>query len=67
MPEVLNLPETRLILMVGLPAAGKTTRAEELAASLKALRLTPDHWMNPLSATRWPTAGAGRSKAASSR
>jgi predicted kinase len=34
--------------MVGLPAAGKTTRAEELAAAHKALRLTPDHWMIPL-------------------
>jgi len=34
-----------LILMVGLPAAGKTTRARELAAEHQALRLTPDHWM----------------------
>ncbi len=34
--------------MVGLPAAGKTTRAAELAAARKALRLTPDHWMVPL-------------------
>ena len=34
--------------MVGLPAAGKTTRAEDLAAAHKALRLTPDHWMIPL-------------------
>ncbi len=37
-----------LILMVGLPAAGKTTRARELAAEHGALRLTPDHWMIPL-------------------
>lgn len=37
-----------LVLMVGLPAAGKTTRAEELAATHRALRLTPDHWMIPL-------------------
>jgi predicted kinase len=37
-----------LILMVGLPAAGKTTRAAELAATHQALRLTPDHWMVPL-------------------
>ena len=37
-----------LILMVGLPAAGKTTRAKELAATHQALRLTPDHWMIPL-------------------
>jgi predicted kinase len=34
--------------MVGLPAAGKTTRAKELAATHQALRLTPDHWMIPL-------------------
>ena len=37
-----------LVLMVGLPAAGKTTRAKELAATHRALRLTPDHWMIPL-------------------
>jgi predicted kinase len=41
-------PAATLILMVGLPAAGKTTRARELAASYRALRLTPDHWMIPL-------------------
>ncbi|WPB88082.1 ATP-binding protein [Streptomyces malaysiensis] len=34
--------------MVGLPGAGKTTRAKELAATHRALRLTPDHWMIPL-------------------
>ena len=37
-----------LILMAGLPGAGKTTRARELAATHHALRLTPDHWMIPL-------------------
>jgi predicted kinase len=37
-----------LILMVGLPGAGKTTRAKELATTHHALRLTPDHWMIPL-------------------
>jgi predicted kinase len=34
-----------LLLMVGLPGAGKTTRAKELAAAYRALRLTPDEWM----------------------
>jgi predicted kinase len=38
-------PPTILILMVGLPGAGKTSRAKELAATHKAIRLTPDHWM----------------------
>jgi predicted kinase len=37
-----------LLLMVGLPAAGKTTLAKELAAAHRALRLTPDEWMIPL-------------------
>lgn len=39
---------TSLILTVGLPGAGKTTRARQLAADLNALRLTPDEWMIPL-------------------
>ena len=37
-----------MLLMVGLPGAGKTTRAKELAVANRALRLTPDHWMIPL-------------------
>ena len=34
--------------MVGLPAAGKTKRARELASAWSAVRLTPDEWMIPL-------------------
>jgi predicted kinase len=37
-----------MFVMVGLPAAGKTSRARELAAAWGALRLTPDEWMIPL-------------------
>jgi predicted kinase len=37
-----------LLLMVGLPGAGKTIRAKELAVAHRALRLTPDEWMIPL-------------------
>jgi predicted kinase len=37
-----------MLLMAGLPGAGKTTRARQLAAVHRALRLTPDHWMIPL-------------------
>ncbi len=37
-----------LLLMVGLPGSGKTTRAKHLAVTHQALRLTPDHWMIPL-------------------
>ncbi|GIF42542.1 hypothetical protein Axi01nite_68530 [Actinoplanes xinjiangensis] len=35
----------RLFLMVGLPGAGKTTRARQLAVAHRALRFTPDEWM----------------------
>jgi predicted kinase len=31
-------------LIVGLPGAGKTTRAKELEISASSLRLTPDEW-----------------------
>jgi predicted kinase len=37
-----------MFVMVGLPAAGKTRRAHELASACSALRLTPDEWMIPL-------------------
>jgi predicted kinase len=37
--------DPELLLMVGLPGAGKTTRAAELAVVHRALRLTPDEWM----------------------
>jgi predicted kinase len=33
-----------VFLIVGLPGAGKTTRAKELEVSESALRLTPDEW-----------------------
>ena len=39
---------TTLLLMVGLPGAGKTTRAKEIEAAHWGLRLTPDEWMIPL-------------------
>ena len=42
------LLQPTLFLTVGLPGAGKTTRARELAAEHSILRLTPDEWMAPL-------------------
>jgi predicted kinase len=38
----------KMFVMVGLPAAGKTSRARELSSAWSALRLTPDEWMIPL-------------------
>jgi len=41
-----ELTDSRAVvyLIVGLPGAGKTTRAKELETSESALRLTPDEW-----------------------
>jgi predicted kinase len=40
--------EARLILMCGLPGAGKTTLARRLAHHLPAMRLCPDEWLTSL-------------------
>lgn len=37
-----------LYLLVGLPGAGKTTKARQLEVEASALRLTTDEWMIPL-------------------
>lgn len=37
-----------MFLTVGLPGAGKTTSARQLAKEHSALRLTPEDWMIPL-------------------
>ena len=37
--------QTTLFLIVGLPGAGKTTRAREPEKVHRALRFTPDEWM----------------------
>ena len=37
-----------IYVMVGLPGAGKTTRARQIEAERPALRLTLDEWMVPL-------------------
>ncbi len=37
-----------LILMCGLPGSGKTTHARQIAAQRRALRLTPDEWVESL-------------------
>jgi predicted kinase len=38
----------KLFVLVGLPAAGKTTLAKELETTEQAIRLSPDEWMIPL-------------------
>jgi predicted kinase len=39
----------RLIIVCGLPGSGKTTRAKELEGRLRAIRFSPDEWMDALS------------------
>jgi len=41
-------PQATLFLIVGLPGAGKTTRARELEKAHRALRFSPGEWMIPL-------------------
>jgi predicted kinase len=38
----------RLVIICGLPASGKTTRAKLLETQLAAVRLSPDEWMAAL-------------------
>jgi predicted kinase len=43
----------RLIIVCGLPGSGKTTHARQLQAGLRAIRLSPDEWMDALSLDTW--------------
>jgi predicted kinase len=45
--------EVRLILTCGLPGAGKTRLATQLAADRGAVRLTKDEWLWALGSTPW--------------
>jgi predicted kinase len=44
---------TRLVLICGLPAAGKSTLARELALQIPAVRLDKDAWTTELGADVW--------------
>jgi predicted kinase len=50
------MSEARLLLTCGLPAAGKTTLARQLAADRSALRLTQDEWLIALGSSPWDAA-----------
>ena len=46
-------PSTRLVLICGLPASGKSTLARQLAAEIPAIRLDKDEWVTQLGADLW--------------
>ena len=50
-----TVSEVRLILTCGLPGAGKTTLASQLAESRGAVRLTKDEWLAAVGSTPWDT------------
>ncbi len=52
-----------IYLIVGLPGAGKTTRAKELEMSESALRLTPDDWQMALFDDDGPTQWRSKERA----
>ncbi len=49
-------PAGRLIIVCGLPGAGKTTVATELATVYRGTRFSPDDWLEALSLTLWDSA-----------
>jgi predicted kinase len=52
----LAVPQTRLVLICGLPASGKSTLARRLAPTLPAIRLDKDEWTTQLGADLWDEA-----------
>jgi predicted kinase len=46
----------RLIIVCGLPGAGKTTHAKQLERALHAVRFCPDDWMEQLAIDLWDEA-----------
>ena len=56
--------QTRLVLLCGLPASGKTTLARELADAYDAVRLNPDEWEVALGVDPFDEGFQGRLEAA---
>ena len=46
----------RLIIVCGLPGSGKTTHAKQVEQKLRAIRFSPDEWMQALEINLWESA-----------
>src|SRR5271165_204363 len=53
----------RLIIVCGLPGAGKTTLAKALDSRLRAVRFSPDEWMDALALDLWDEEKRGKIEA----
>lgn len=53
----------RLVIVCGLPGSGKTTLAKELEAKLRAVRFSPDDWLEALSLNIWDEDTRGKIEA----
>ncbi len=49
----MNETDSKLILICGLPGAGKTTLAKKMAGELSGVRFCPDEWMEDLGVSLW--------------
>ncbi len=55
--------EARLIIVCGLPGSGKTTLAKALESRIRAVRFSPDEWMDALSLSLWDEERRGKIEA----